>query len=191
MNGRHPDAIRCRPATRTGEVWLLWNMISAPPIWPAEAPAPVQIDRPRECHSAGSRSLRLLARIHSDALSAKPVFSATDLKRVKVHVFPAEGDLQYLVKLRDAGVARHQQRRQISGLHLCSSHPREMDTLRARIDGAFGHTSPSLRFPGQGAAHLAALAGPLGKPAAWGTMRVAKVSKNCSSVGSTLVRIAD
>jgi hypothetical protein len=43
------------------------------------------------------------------ALSAQPVFTAADLKTVQVHIFPAEGDLQYLVKLRDAAVTRHQQ----------------------------------------------------------------------------------
>lgn len=43
------------------------------------------------------------------ALSAQPVFTAADLKTVQVHVFPAEGDLQYLVKLRDGRVARDQQ----------------------------------------------------------------------------------
>jgi hypothetical protein len=32
-----------------------------------------------------------------------------DLKTVQMHIFPAKGDLQYVVKLRDAGVARHQQ----------------------------------------------------------------------------------
>ena len=43
------------------------------------------------------------------AISAQSVFTAADLKTVQVHIFPAEGDLQYLVKLRDGRVARDQQ----------------------------------------------------------------------------------
>lgn len=43
------------------------------------------------------------------AVSAQTVFTAADLKTVQVHIFPAEGHLQYLVKLCDAGVARNQQ----------------------------------------------------------------------------------
>jgi len=50
------------------------------------------------------------------ALSAQSVFTAANLKTMQVHIFPAEGDLQYVVKLCDAGVARHQQPRQIKGL---------------------------------------------------------------------------
>ncbi len=42
-------------------------------------------------------------------LTAHSVFTAADLKTVQVHIFPAESDLQYLVKLRDTGVARNQQ----------------------------------------------------------------------------------
>jgi hypothetical protein len=43
------------------------------------------------------------------AISAQSVFAAADLKTVQVHILPAEGDLQYPVKLRDNGVTRHQQ----------------------------------------------------------------------------------
>ena len=42
-------------------------------------------------------------------LTAQSVFTAADLKTVQVHIFPAESDLQYPVKLRDTGVTRHQQ----------------------------------------------------------------------------------
>jgi hypothetical protein len=41
--------------------------------------------------------------------SREPVLSATDIKSVEVHVFPTEGDLQYLVNSRDTGITRHQQ----------------------------------------------------------------------------------
>ena len=40
-------------------------------------------------------------------LTANSVFTAADLKTVQVHIFPAESDLQYLVKLRDTGVAQN------------------------------------------------------------------------------------
>src|ERR1700688_4237469 len=40
---------------------------------------------------------------------AQPLFTAADLKTMQVHIFPAEGDLQYVVKLCDAAVTRHQQ----------------------------------------------------------------------------------
>jgi hypothetical protein len=34
-------------------------------------------------------------------LTVQSVFTATDLKTVQVHIFPAEDDLHYFVKLRD------------------------------------------------------------------------------------------
>jgi hypothetical protein len=43
------------------------------------------------------------------ALTAQAVFTAADLKTVQLHILPAKGYLPYVVKLRDAGVARHQQ----------------------------------------------------------------------------------
>ena len=69
--------------------------------------------------------------------------------------------------------------------------PRAVTSLVCALTARSDTRRPRVRFPVEGAAHLAALAGRLGKPAAWGTMRVANVSKNCSSVGSTFIRIAD
>jgi hypothetical protein len=55
------------------------------------------------------------------ALLMDTVLATTDLEAVKVHVLPAECDLQDLVKPRDARVATSSRRRQISGLMLRST----------------------------------------------------------------------
>lgn len=55
------------------------------------------------------------------ALLVDPVLAATNLEAVKVHILPAECDLQDLVKPRDARIAAYQKRRQINGLMLRST----------------------------------------------------------------------
>ena len=52
---------------------------------------------------------RLSAIEQHAALSAQPAFTAADFKPVQVHIFPAEGDLQFVLKLCNAGVVRHEQ----------------------------------------------------------------------------------